>query len=71
MKNVTIAGKKYPVETKNGVRYINNLPVDEFLKTLSLNDLANAAIVGIEYIRSRGNKSPQRMFNELHQSENN
>lgn len=71
MKTVTIAGKKYLVETKNGIRYINGMTVDNFINTLSIDDKCDAALVGIEYIKSRGTKSPQKMFNELHQSKNN
>lgn len=71
MTYATIGGKKYPVEIKNGVRYINGLTVDAFFKTLSPKELAHAAIVGQKFIESNGDKSPQKMFNELHQSDNN
>lgn len=67
----TIGGIKYTVEVKNGVRYIDGKTVDEFLKGLPITTLAECAIVGYNVVKSRGTKSPQKMFNELHQSKNN
>lgn len=79
-----IAGKKYDCEVRNGVRYINNMTVDNFIKTLSFEEVLQAAVVGkavIEDIATtrimkakrkiHEKRSPQRMFNELHQAKNN
>ena len=39
---MTIGGKVYRVEVVNGERYVEGMPVEAFLKTLSLNDLYRA-----------------------------
>ena len=43
---VDINGKKYPVEVRNGERFIDGQPVEEFIKTLDADTLSRAARVG-------------------------
>ncbi len=73
----TIAGKKYPCEVnKDGVPFIDGKTVDEFMKTLTPDELVQCAMVGgfvMDDVINKDTKprSPQRMMNELHQSKNN
>ena len=39
---ISLCGQEYPVEIKNGVRYVNGLTVGEFIKTLPLDQLQEA-----------------------------
>lgn len=43
---ITISGKVYECEVRNGVRYVDGKTVPEFAKTLSLSELMDLAIVG-------------------------
>lgn len=43
---ITISGKVYECEVRNGVRYIDGKTVPEFAKTLSPSELMDLAIVG-------------------------
>ena len=44
---VVICGKKHAVEVRNGIRYIDDMTVDEFLKTLDPLTIIDFANVGI------------------------
>lgn len=50
MNTVTIAGKEYPVEIREGERYINGQTVDKFLETLPFEDLAHFMELGYRLI---------------------
>jgi hypothetical protein len=73
---VTISGKHYNVEIVNGEPYINNMSIPEFMKTLTPAELMDTAVVGSHVVDDtinnvKNKRSPQKMFNELHQSKNN
>ncbi len=69
-KTLTIAGKVHDVEIKNGIPYIDGKRFDDFVNSLTLEEKLQAAIVG-KNILEDPTKSPQKMFNELHQEKNN
>jgi hypothetical protein len=75
MPAITIAGKKYTVEIRNGERYIMGLTVNDFIDTLTFNEKLDCAITGQmiveDIVKGRKVRSPQRIINELHQKKNN
>lgn len=50
MNQIRIKGKEYPVEVKDGVPHINDMPVKEFLNMLSPNELLDLSLNGGEAI---------------------
>lgn len=47
---IRIKGKEYPVEIKDGIPHINDMPVKEFLNTLEPDDLLDLSFNGGEAI---------------------
>jgi len=73
---VMIGGKPIECEVKNGVPYIDGKTVDEFMKTLTPEQIMQFAVVGKAVVEDKIDgvgkpRSPQKMLNEFHQAKNN
>lgn len=84
---ITLSGKKYNVEVINGECFVEGKHVNDFMKTITFEEMIQLAVVGKavtedEIItremkakrKSHENykkRSPQKMLDEFHQSKNN
>lgn len=70
--NITISGKTYPCEVKKGIRYVNGLTIENFIKTLNTSQINEMATVGKQAIDNEkigsSKFSLQNMANDLHSS---
>lgn len=69
MSTITISGKTYNVEIKNGIRFIDGKNIDDFINSLPLESVIEMAKVG--HATLKGENNPQKMANELHQMKHN
>lgn len=74
-KYITISGKKYPVEIKNGQPLVNGMTVSDFSKTLTKSQLEEMAMIGAQHVDNLiSGKKPfklQDMANDIHSAKNN
>ena len=69
MSTITISGKTYNIEIKNGIKYVDGKNIDNFINSLPLESIIEMAKVG--HATLKGESSPQQMANELHQMKHN
>lgn len=68
---VRIAGKEYPCEVIDGVRYIDGMTVSEFMETLDTDTLIKLAKIGktaIEFEKAGVDFPAQKTLNSLEQN---
>jgi len=51
VNTITISGKEYPVEVRDGEPYVDGKTVDEFMDMLPLADLGRAAKLGLRIMQ--------------------
>lgn len=70
MSTIQIGGKKYPCEVKNGIRYVDGKTVDEFMSTLSFNELLDLAMLGKKVSKGLKSGSPQATLHAIEYGKN-
>lgn len=65
---ISIGGKTYECEVIDGIRYVDGKTIDEFMDTISIEDVMNLAIVG----SSAGTKvSPRELLKTIEKNTQN
>lgn len=70
---ITIAGKTYDCEVRNGVRYIDGVTSDEFIKRLPFDEVLNLCMTGIVAVEAEKggiDVSAKRVYESFDQNPN-
>lgn len=63
---ITIGGKTYECEVIDGIRYVDGKTIDEFMRTLPIEDIINVAMAGAS-VNTR--VSPRKLLKEIEKNE--
>ncbi len=65
---VKLAGKEYNVKVVDGVRYINDMVVDDFLKQCTFDEMLSLALLGKNIKENKKVINAQEFITDIHKA---